>query len=164
LPCFSGRIGFHVGIDAGKGKKTRYHKSRVPHLYIDRLTGMYYARAADGKGRNVYRSLETKFFALAKEKVLSKVAEIQAGMNGRSEVLRSVVSFQAAAEIYRGRVQALTGLKAASIQYRLSTIDGLLRSWPELKSLSLRSITTDACLGWAKQIARRSTAPDLTIR
>lgn len=135
--------------------KARYQRSKVPHLYLDRITGAYVARARSSEGRDVWRSLSTTVFAVAKELVLSKVAEIQAGVNGRSSALRGIVTFKEAAQIYRGRVQADTSKKPSAIEYRLETVDGLFRSWPELNDLRLGSITSDACLAWASAYRKR---------
>ena len=135
--------------------KTRYQRSKVPHLYLDRITGSYVARARNGEGRDVWKSLSTNVFAVAKEKVLTKVAEIQAGLNGRSSALRGITTFKEAAEFYRGRVQADTSLKPSSIEYRLDTVDGLFRSWPQLNDMRLGSITGDACLAWAKKYSQK---------
>jgi integrase len=138
-----------VGI-ATKSKGAKFKKSKGDYLYLERPTGIYYVRAQNALGKDQWRSLSTRSFSVAKDKALVKVAEIQSGMNGRSSALRSIESFKDAADIYRGRVQADTSLKPSSIDYRLKTIDGIFRSWPELKQLSFRSITPDACLAWAK--------------
>jgi integrase len=133
---------------AKKKMNSRYQRSKVPHLYLDRQYGVYYARARNAKGRDVWQSLSTKSFTVAKEIVLTRVAEIQAGSK-RSSAVRGIAMFQEAADIYCGRVKADSRLKKRSIRYRLETVTGLFRSWPELHQLTLRSITADDCLRWA---------------
>src|SRR6516225_10597519 len=114
--------------------KSRYQRSKVPHLYCDQRTGIYYARARNAQGRDVWQSLSTQVFSVAKEKVLAKVAEIQAGAAMRlSSASQQISTFGDAAQIYSGRVKAATNLKESSKRYRLETIAGLYRSWPELE-------------------------------
>jgi integrase len=130
--------------------KSRYQRSKVPHLYCDQLTGIYYARARNAQGRDVWQSLSTQVFSVAKEKVLTKVAEIQAGAAVRlASASRQISTFGDAAQIYSGRVKAATNLKESSKRYRLETIAGLYRSWPELERAPFSGVTIDACLSWA---------------
>jgi integrase len=132
-----------------KKAKSRFKRSKVPHLYVDTQFGGYFARARNAQKRDVWLSLGTTSFTAAKERLLAKVAEIQAGM-GTTSILRGMTTFRQACEVYEGRVKADPSLKASSIKYRLDTIKGLFRSWPALEEKSLRTITADDCLSWAK--------------
>ncbi len=133
-------------------KKTaaHYQRSKVSQLYVHTAHGVYYARARNAEGKDTWRTLETTSFEVARTRLPAKLAEIQAGRTVRLNDTQ-LTTFQDAAEIYRTRVRAATGVKPSTIDYRLKTVAGLVRSWPELFGMPVRLITADACFAWASR-------------
>jgi hypothetical protein len=120
-------------MPTNRASKSRFERSRVSNLYLGNRTGIYYARARNPAGRDVWRSLQTASFAVAREKLAAMMVLIRAGAGlGRQQSRRDITNFSQILEIYQTRVRANTGLKPSAIAYRLSTVAGLLRSWPEL--------------------------------
>jgi integrase len=135
--------------------KTRFQRSKVSNLYVDNLTGIYFARAKNNIGRDVWRSLSTSSFSVAREKLPAMLANIRGGSGEERTRTRDLSDFDQVATIYRERIQSDTSLKPSAKKYRLDTINGLFRSWPELSTMPARMVTLDGCLAWAAQYRDR---------
>jgi integrase len=132
-----------------KKTSSHYQASKLSNLYVDTRFGVYYARSTNAAGKDVWRSLGTKSFEVAKARLPAKLAEIQAG-NARRLYSQEVETFRDAAEIYRGRVNAGVRIEESSKHYRRQTINALLRS-SGFGARKPSTITSDECLEWASR-------------
>lgn len=60
--------------------------------------------------------------------------------------------------IFRQRLNGQQDIKEGAKVYRRKCIESLLKSWPEVASLSVTKVSKDACLTWAKSFATRYSA------
>ncbi len=109
--------------------QTKYERSSVPNLYRHLASGIYYVRARGANSRDTWKSLGTDVFTVAKARVGSEVAKIQAGASHKQvSGFKRIETVVDAAAIYQARVESDTSLKPASIDYR-TKINGCLMLW-----------------------------------
>jgi len=114
-------------------------------MYIP--SGTFFGRAKIG-GTIVRQSLDTKVLTTAKLRLADFLKE------QRKRVLRPVVGvFGEARALYESHLGADHALKESSKNYRRNCIKALLRTWPNIDTLSPARITEADCHAWASRFA-----------
>jgi integrase len=98
--------------------------------------------------------LQTDVFSVAEQRVTKKVAELKRGTQADKALRRGLATVGDAAQAYQTQVELDPQLKPASVHYRIMTIAGLFRSWPELESRKLADVSPFDCERWAARYAK----------
>jgi len=130
-----------------------WSKSRVSNLYRHGPSGIYYARVKVG-GVDKWATLETDVFSVAEQRVREKAAELKRGPAAFKALSRGLATVGDAAHAYQTRVELDTQAKPSTIQYRKATIQGLFKSWPDLKVRKLSDVTEGDCERWAARYSK----------
>lgn len=128
-------------------------KCQVSNLWRNRVSGRYYARTevreANGKVRDVWKSLQTDKQSVAKLKLPAALARIRA----KAALARSDLTLGEAAEIYleQKRVRPRRGkmLKPRSLDYRRETVTMLRNTWTGFDQLRVQEVSKLDCLAWS---------------
>ncbi len=122
---------------------------KVPNLlqYVD--TGTYFARTKIN-GKLIRRSLRK---AGTFEEAKLALGDFRKEHDRQRRSAGAPVMFKDARILYEATTAADHTLSEKSRTYRANCIKRLLKSWPELDSLKLRSITREACEKWSSRLS-----------
>jgi len=134
---------FHLSKD---GKWRSF--SRVPHLLQYVSSGTYFARIKI-RGKIIRESLGTEIWSDAQLKLVDFLKEMQSAKDASEE---HKVSFGAAAELFKKRVENDHSMKKRSKGYRFLCIRKIESSWPGISSRLLGEITESECREWATKL------------
>jgi integrase len=133
-------------------KESQWQKTPVANLVRNASSGIYYARVRV-RGKLIWKTLKTDRMSVAKLRLGYFLKE----ENHRAEVhqasSRGKMTFGAALGIYEHQLKDSQHLKPSAKLYREKSIKALLKSWPGLKELDVRKISTGDCLQWASKFA-----------
>jgi integrase len=129
-------------------RKADWIATKTQFVYRHKESGRYYVRAYR-QGREVWRTLKTTSYEVARHKAKEELADIHKARNLENAITGTATNFGAVAELYREHVDTATDTKASTKRYHRQTIDALLRSWPGLAEARLTSITEPQCRQWA---------------
>jgi len=130
-----------------KSTKT-WQKTRKPNL-LRHKSGSYYARAFAG-GKEVWKSLKTSHYSVAQAKLAEFMKEHRERVsNGNGEV-SAKMTFGEALEIHQQNQADDVTIKPATRHYWNQIFVALLKSWPGLDNLEIRSVTKTDCKKWAR--------------
>lgn len=119
--------------------------TRVPHLLQYVSSGVYFARTKI-RGKIFRQSLETDVWSNAQLKLVDFLKEKQTVRETSEE---NNVSFGAATDLYKKRVENDLSMKKRSKGYRFLCIRKIESSWPGVSSRLLGGITESECREWA---------------
>jgi len=140
-------------------QESQWQKTPIANLVRNTASKIYYARVRV-KGKLIWKSLKTDGLSVAK----LRLADFLKEENHKAEVIeaaaRGKMTFNDALTIYKQRLEDAQHLKPRAKLYRITTIDALLKSWPDLKSADVRKISESDCLQWAGRFAK-SYAPSV---
>ncbi len=106
-------------------------------------------------GKLVWKTLETDVFTVAKARLPEALGNIRKATRTQADLNAGYATFGQAAEVYVSNVERKVDLKPRSIDYQREIIRALLKSWPELGSTKLKTITAGQCLNWASEYATK---------
>ncbi len=129
-------------------------KTAIQCLVRHCASGVYYARARVS-GKLVWKTLETDVFTVAKARLPEALRNIRKATRTQADLNAGYATFREAAEVYISNVERKVDLKPRSIDYQREIIRALLKSWPELGSTKLKTITAGQCLNWASEYATK---------
>lgn len=132
--------------------KPLWQKTPVANLLKNRDSGRYYFRASvtrNGKRREVWRSLRTTTFSVAKLRLIDEQAKIEQQRQSEGALDGKTISMGRIASVYRAQVGNNAELKPKSKEAREEALDRLFRTWPGLNALLVKDITPDDCERWA---------------
>jgi hypothetical protein len=121
---------------------------RIPHLLQYVSSGAYFARIKV-RGKIFRQSLETDVWSDAQLKLVDFLKEKQTIREASDE---RKVSFAAATELYKKRVQDDHSMKKRSRGYRFLCIRKIESTWPGVSSRFLGEITEAECREWATKL------------
>ncbi|HEY3854087.1 MAG TPA: site-specific integrase [Verrucomicrobiae bacterium] len=138
---------------AEQKQEAQWQTTPVANLVRNTASGNYYARVRL-KGKLIWKSLKTDALAVAKLRLGDFLKE----EGHRAEVVESAargkMTFADAVVLYKRQVENAPHLKPRAKEYRISTIDALLKSWSALETTDLRKITASDCSQWAAGFAK----------
>jgi integrase len=151
--AFSILLLYTVCVNASETEKeSQWQKTPVANLVRNALSGIYYARVRV-RGKLIWKTLKTDRMSVAKLRLGDFLKE----ENHRAEVhqasSRGKMTFADALAIYEQQLKDSHHLKPSAKLYREKSIKALLKSWPGLKDLDVRKISTGDCLQWASRFA-----------
>ena len=106
------------------------------------------------KGKLIWKSLKTDALAVAKLRLGDFLKE----EGHRAEIVESAargkMTFADAVALYKRQVENAPHLKPRAKEYRISTIDALLKTWSGLENTDVRKITASDCSQWSAGFAK----------
>ena len=121
---------------------------KVPNLLQYCSTGLYFARLKVN-GKLIRRSLLANTF----EEARLALHDFLSREKKQRRAAGAPVTFRDARMLYEATVSNDATLAAQSVRYRWTCIKRLLKSWPELDGMTLRSINRRQCEEWAKRVS-----------
>ena len=140
-----------------KNGDSLWQKTKYANLVRNSSSGKYFARFRHN-GKLIWRSLETDVLSTAAQKLPDKIKEVK----DEQELLGSGsdprITFEAAAKIYLERVKASPDFKPKTKAYHEQRLDGLFKTWPDVKAKAIREITKAECVEWRNRFAAKYSA------
>jgi Site-specific recombinase XerC len=132
-----------------------WERTRLQNL-IRHKSGRYYARAFAG-GKEVWKSLKTSHFSVARAKLAEFLKEHRGRVsNGNGEV-SAKMTFSEAAAIHLHNLDDNVRIKPRTRHYWRQRLAALQKSWPGLNETEVRKITQADCKKWANTYAKAAS-------
>jgi integrase len=132
-----------------------WERTRLQNL-IRHKSGRYYARAFAG-GKEVWKSLKTSHFSVARAKLAEFLKEHRGRVsNGNGEV-SAKLTFSEAAAIHLHNLDDNVRIKPRTRHYWRQRLAALQKSWPGLNETEVRKITQADCKKWANTYAKAAS-------
>ena len=141
-----------------------WQKTQYSNLIRYVPSGTYYARLRV-KGKLIRRSLKTDVLSVAKLRLSDFEKNERQGAENRDSVSAGRLNLADAIAIHKKRTVGDVSLKPRTKSYHDERIAALLKSWPELATKEIRTITKTDCLDWAAKFGadRSATAFNHTV-
>jgi integrase len=120
-------------------KKQSWKTTAVPNLIRYVPSGVYYARGRVG-GKLFYKTLETSTLSVAKLRLIDELKQRRAIVKSTDKVTSGRMTFADAVAAYQQKVEADPNLKPRSKDYRRTTINFIVKSWPRVMEQDVRKI------------------------
>ena len=134
--------------------QSNWKPTRVPNLIRYKPSGIYFARVR--VRHKLFRaSLKTDDLDTAKLLLNDFINEKREEMGDVAAIQSGKMTVADAIAIFRKRLDAKQDIKEGAKIYRRKCIEALLKSWPELASMSVREVSEDDCRSWSKRYADR---------
>src|SRR5213596_4366716 len=131
-----------------------WERTRIQNL-LRHKSGRYYARAFAG-GKEVWKSLKTSHFSVARAKLAEFLKEHRERVsNGNGEV-SAKMTFDEAAAIHLRNLDDNLSIKPRTRDYWRECLAALQKSWPGLSDTEIRKITQADCIKWASAYAKKA--------
>ena len=134
-----------------------WQNTPVANLVRYAPSGKYFVRARVG-GKLFRESLKTDVFSVAKLRLADFIKEKRSEFGIESQVDAGKMTFGAALDVFRQRLDGDPDLKEGAKVYHRKCIAALLKSWPDLETTTTGKISKDACLAWAQRFAQQYSA------
>ena len=134
-----------------------WQNTPVANLVRYAPSGKYFVRARVG-GKLFRESLKTDVFSVAKLRLADFIKEKRSEFGIESQVDAGKMTFGAALDVFRQRLDGDPDLKEGAKVYHRKCIAALLKSWPDLETTNTGKISKDACLAWAQRFAQQYSA------
>jgi integrase len=141
-------------------KLSQWSATSTQFVYRHNRSGRYYVRAYH-QGREVWKSLGTTNYSIAKAAARDRLAEIHKAKAISESMLDGKPTVGQAAELFRAIVQSDVSIKPSSKLYREQTVKTLFRTWPGLAETRLSAVTETMCRDWAQSFlqSKRAAGP-----
>ncbi len=119
--------------------------------------GRYYARVSRG-GKKMWKSLGTKLKSVAEKKLNEHLSVVRGQQPTEVEVSEGKLTFGKAVEMYRLNFQRDAEIAAGTKEFRKAGVKLVLKTWPGIEDLNVRSISVPMVREWALRL-RSETKP-----
>ncbi|MFY9924414.1 MAG: hypothetical protein WAK51_08055, partial [Opitutaceae bacterium] len=130
-----------------KNEDALWEATSVQNLLRRKSSGRYYGRWTVG-GKQIWKSLRTEVFTVAKLRLSDDGAKIEKLRGSKSAVSGGTGTVGDLMAIYEDRVKGNADLKPNSKKARLCGVIKLRKTWPELAGMRPRSVTPAAIADW----------------
>src|SRR5208283_4369766 len=134
-----------------------WQKTQYSNLIRYVPSGTYYARLRV-KGKLIRRSLKTDVLSVAKLRLSDFEKNERQGAENRDSVSAGRLNMADAIAIQKRRTAGDASLKPRTKLYHDERIAALLKSWPELATKEIRSLSKTDCLDWAARFGSNRSA------
>ncbi len=143
-----------MGTDTQAGWITTNVKNLYRHT-----NGRYYARISRGS-KKMWKSLGTKLKSVAEKKLEKHVADVRGRQPAEIEITEGEVklTFGKVLELYRLNFQRDAELADGTKAFREAGVKLVLKTWPGIQTVNVRSISVPAVREWALRM-RSETKP-----
>lgn len=144
-------------------KATKWERTAVQNLLRNRSSGRYFARftvTVNGKSKQVWRSLATDVFSVAKLRLTDEARKIEKQRSNRATIQSGDCTVGDLMRLYEGRTQDAPDdeLKLSSKSSRLVALKKIRKTWPELATMKPSQVSQTAVMDWAIRFKRDGTA------
>lgn len=133
-----------------------WEKTREQNL-VRHASGRYYARAF-GNGKEIWRSLRTSHFSVAKARLAEFLKEHREKLAVGAGEASAKMTFAEALAAHQQNLADNVTLKPNTRHYWNQIFTALLKSWPGLAEKEVRRITRTDCAEWARRL-RKTASP-----
>jgi integrase len=137
-------------------QKSVWERTSVQCLYRHGKSGIYYARASDGK-RKIWRTLKTKSLSVARLRLADHLKEIRRVRESNQAVESGEVTMRDVVAVYQERFESNTHLVESTKHVRRTALGRLLKTWPGIEKLHPRQVTTARIHDWAARLKKHGT-------
>jgi integrase len=130
----------------------RWEKTRIQNM-VRHQSRRYYARTFSS-GKEIWKSLKTSHFSVAKARLAEVVQEHRERTESKGALIAGKMTFAEAAEMHLQSLDANPKLKPATRHYWRQIVAALLKSWPALRNMDAKTITVADCKKWAAGFAK----------
>ena len=138
------------------GKTTTWERTPVQNLLRNGESGRYFGRWTVA-GKQIWRTLDTDVFSVAKLRLGVEAAKIEARRGRSAAVASGAGTMGDLMALYAERTQASTDLKPSSISARLVALKKLQKTWPGLAALKPTQVSRAAVNDWVAQFKAEGT-------
>ena len=137
-------------------KTTTWERTPVQNLLRNGESGRYFGRWTVA-GKQIWRTLNTDVFSVAKLRLGVEAAKIEARRGRSAAVASGAGTVGDLMALYAERSQASTDLKPSSISARLVALKKLQKTWPGLAALKPAQVSRAAVNDWAARFMAEGT-------
>jgi integrase len=127
------------------------HRNLIRHK-----SGRYYARAFAG-GKEVWQSLKTSHYSVARARLAEFLKEHRERASNRNGGVSAKMTFGEAAAIHLRNLDDNLRIKPSTRDYWRRRLLALIKSWPGLNETEVRKITQVACKEWASTYGKKAS-------
>src|SRR3984893_12615430 len=104
-------------------------------------------------GKQVWQSLKTDVYSVAKAKLPGKISELRNASGRKPSVEKGKASIESLIAEYIASVKRAADIKPSTVHYREQIIIAIRKTWPGLATMAPRAVTEKACAEWAKRFS-----------
>src|ERR1700730_1155738 len=104
-------------------------------------------------GKQVWQSLKTDVYSVAKAKLPGKISELRNASGRKPSVEKGKASIESLIAEYIASVKRAADIKPSTVHYREQIIIAIRKTWPGLATMAPRAVTEKACAEWAKRVS-----------
>lgn len=138
------------------GNKPNWQRTSVQNLLKDSRSGRFYGRWIVS-GKQIWRSLRTDIFTVAKLRLLDESGRIERLRRGKAAVVAGTGTMGDLMAVYEERTNANTDLRPSSISSRHVALKKVKKTWPELERLKPSQVTPAAVVAWVARFKVEGT-------
>jgi len=127
------------------------HRNLIRHK-----SGRYYARAFAG-GKEVWQSLKTSHYSIARARLAEFLKEHRERASNRNGGVSAKMTFGEAAAIHLRNLDDNLRIKPSTRDYWRRRLLALIKSWPGLNETEVRKITQVGCKQWASTYGKKTS-------
>jgi integrase len=135
-------------------KQSLWQNTNYSNLVRYKPSKKYFARIRIG-GKLIRRSLKTVVLSVAKLRLAALEAEERVKLEHQVDATNGKMTVADAVATYRLRLEGDASIKPRTREYHQQRITALFKSWPELETRQIRSLTKSECLNWAAKFANK---------
>jgi integrase len=129
-----------------------WQKTRHANLVRNMSSGKYFARFRHN-GKLIWRGLDTDVLSIAAQRLPDKIKAIKDEQALLASGSDPRITFEGASKIYQERVQASPDFKPRTKAYHNECLVALSKSWPDVKTKSIKDFTKTDCIEWRNNFA-----------
>jgi integrase len=129
-----------------------WQKTKVQNL-VRHKSGRYYARAFSN-GKEIWKSLRTDHFSVAKSRLAEFLKEHREKQTGNVGEASAKMTFSEALKLHQQNLTDDVTIKPSTRHYWNQIFAALLKSWPDLADREVRRITKSDCREWARKFRK----------
>ncbi|MDQ2867403.1 MAG: tyrosine-type recombinase/integrase [Verrucomicrobiota bacterium] len=140
-------------------KVKTWQKTRLQNL-IRHKSGVYYARAF-ANGKEIWKSLRTSHFSVAKVKLADFLREQRERRSAAESARDGKMTFADALAVHTQKIRdnvSARRTKETTRHYWAQIFAALRKSWPDLWDRQVKRISAPECQAWASKFARVASA------
>jgi integrase len=126
-----------------------WEATKVQFLLRNSDSGRYYARLYRG-GKESWKSLKTKVFSVAEARLAKEINDAKKVSKTERTVENGKATVENIADRYLESVRRAVDIKPSTVKYREEIVTSIFKTWPELKGLQPKAVTSKQCEEWAK--------------
>jgi integrase len=129
-----------------------WQKTQFSNLIRYVPSGTYFARLRV-RGKLIRQSLKTDVLSVAKLRLADLEKNEREAAETKDSTTKGRMTFGDCVELFKTQTNASTLLKASAKLYRMEAIETICQTWPGIKAIDVRRISTNECKTWAAKLS-----------